>query len=169
PSQIYHPIPEHPPFSSISDGLRTIMPPSWVNPGNENVTEAEPKGGVGERCRPSPPRRGQGRRGVPRRISDNTNAAWPAKPAQLRPASSPAIEPLERRRFVSKTLDVDAVLAPYQFDVLMGDAQLLGVPKQSDLMRRIGGESPEVREKSRPLNRENRVRGMHTDQHARPL
>jgi len=42
------------------------------------------------------------------------------------------------------------VLAAYQFDVLMGDAQLLGVSKQRDLMRRIGGESPEVREKSRP-------------------
>jgi len=49
-------------------------------------------------------------------------------------ASSPPIEPLERRRFVSKTLNVDAVLAPYQFDVLMGDAQLLGISDQRDLM-----------------------------------
>src|SRR5690242_1205030 len=83
--------------------------------------------------------------------------------------ANPAIEPLECRRLVSKTLDVDAVLAPDQLDVLVGDAQLLGVSKQSDLMRRVGRESAEVREKSRPLDRENRIRGMHTDQHARPL
>jgi hypothetical protein len=46
----------------------------------------------------------------------------------------PAIEPLERGRLVSKTLNVDAVLATYQFDVLMGDAQFLGIYQQRDLM-----------------------------------
>jgi len=56
------------------------------------------------------------------------------KRLRLRPHHRFAVEPFEGRRFVSKTLNVDAVLAPYQFDVLMGDAQLLGISEQRDLV-----------------------------------
>src|SRR6266705_5171312 len=152
------------------------MPSSCVNSGNEYVTKGEPKGGCRKRSRALPARaRGTRRRSGKLRLSSprtyirQTNDAGFANRAPPTAASSPAIEPLERGRLVSKALDVDAVLAPYQFDVLMGDAQLLGISQQCDLMRRIGGESPEVGEKSRPLDRENRVRGLHADQHARPL
>ena len=97
---------------------------------NENVTEREPKGGVGSCRRPSLPR-------VRNVAEAPTYVRQPNRLGEAGPltaASSPPIEPLERRRFVSKTLNVDAVLAPYQFDVLMGDAQLLGISQQRDLM-----------------------------------
>ena len=100
------------------------MPPSWVNSGNENVTEGEPKGGGRCRRRPSPPEGAKAAEESPTYVRQ-TNDPDSGKTAQLTATSSPTIEPLERRRLVSKTLDVDAVLAPYQFDVLMGDAQLL--------------------------------------------
>src|SRR6266487_4262299 len=115
------------------------MPPSCVNSGNEYVTEGEPKGGGRRRSRALPARARGTRRRIrrlrlsPRRMSDRlTMPAWRVAP--LTAASSPAVEPLERRRLVSKALNVDAVLAPYQFDVLMGDAQLLGISQQCDLV-----------------------------------
>ncbi len=108
------------------------MPPSCVNSGNENVTEREPKGGVGSCRRPSLPRARNVAEPPPGTYVRQPNRLGEAVPVAA--ASSPPIEPLERRRFVSKTLNVDAVLAPYQFDVLMGDAQLLGISDQRDLM-----------------------------------
>lgn len=98
---------------------------------NENVTEREPKGGVGKLSQTLPPEGARRRRGS--RISVRQLIGL-EKRFPLTAASSPPIEPLERGCFVSKTLNVDAVLAPYQFDVLMGDAQLLGVSQQRDLM-----------------------------------
>src|SRR5882672_7517904 len=58
---------------------------------------------------------------------------WP-ETAPPTAASLLGIEPLDRRRLVSKTLNVDAMLASYQFDVLVGDAQLLGITQEGDLM-----------------------------------
>ncbi len=105
------------------------MLPSCVNSGNEYVTKGEPKGGVLEALAGSSPPGGVKRGG-----EFPLNSGWLGETAQLTAASSLVIEPLDRRRLVSKTLNVDAVLAPYQFDVLMGDAQLLGISQQGDLM-----------------------------------
>ena len=58
---------------------------------------------------------------------------WP-EPAPPTAASLLGIEPLDRRHLVSKALNVDAMLASYQFDVLVGDAQLLGITQEGDLM-----------------------------------
>src|SRR2546430_12294587 len=160
----FHPCPRGP-LPGQTAYKRTIMPSSCVN----SVTKMSQR--VGRREGSEPPQTLRSRETSTTRpgVHPTDYRCRPGGTAPLTGASSPAIEPLERGRLVSKTLDVDAVLTPYQFDVLMGDAELLGVSEQGDLMRRIGGESPEVREKSRPLDRENRVRGMHADQHGRPL
>ena len=63
-----------------------------------------------------------------------TDQRCPPETAPPTGASFLGVEPLDRRLLVSKTLNVDAVLAPYQFDVLMGDAQLLGITQEGDLM-----------------------------------
>src|SRR5262249_24103686 len=66
-------------------------------------------------------------------------------------------DPLERRGFVAKALNVDSVLSSDELEVLVRDAELLGVSQERDPVLRVLGKLSEVSEKSGPLDCKHRV------------
>src|SRR5689334_23214595 len=66
-------------------------------------------------------------------------------------------DPLKRGGFVAEALDVDSVLMPDQFDVLMRDPEFLGISQQGDSVLRIRGKLLEVREEAGSLDRKHGI------------